>query len=201
MRKKLLAMMMVGLISAFTLTGCGGDESTDSGTTSQKTEQQSEDTSEAGEISEETSEETSEEADTSDTSEVDSSAYAEYLNSCYMGISDEDDSTGIYMCFSKDGERGMLVVYSRDDNEYLCVAGTVAEEEQSDGSSAVTIEDAENELSFTFTEQYMEDDDYYQLDLGEDLGTAKVAACEPSEVLEVLEAIDKKGAKDILSEE
>lgn len=207
MKKKLLAMLMVGMLSTLLLAGCGGssEKKTDNASTTktETTSKEKESKEDSSEDEEETSAQTENaQEETSDTenevTETDTSIYEQYLNSCYIGVSDQDETSGIYLCFNNDADGGMIVLYDGKENKYLCVAGSVQEEEQSDGSSGITITDAQNGSTFSFTAMYDEDNDVYSLDLGEQFGTATVGASEPSDVLEVLQQIDANGATSVL---
>ena len=176
------------------LAGCGG--SSDKGDTSTKKETSKEtttskDTSDAAEdnTSEEASEETTEQ---SAGGEMDLSALEKYMDKSYMGVSDTSENSGVYLTFTNDDSQALFVLYDGDSNEYACYAGEITNETHEEGNTYFTVTNSDGS-AFRFIAAYDESQNVYNLDLGEQLGTATLGECEASEVLDALQSINDNG--------
>ena len=192
--KKLCALSACCVLSVAMLAGCGG--SSDKGDTSTKKETSKEtttskDTSDAAEdnTSEETSEETTEQ---SAGGEMDLSALEQYMDKSYMGVSDTSENGGVYLTFTNDDSQALFVLYDGDSNEYACYAGEITNETDEEGNTYFTVTNSDGS-AFRFIAAYDESQNVYNLDLGEQLGTATLEECEASEVLDALQSINNNG--------
>ena len=189
MRKKILAMMMVGMLSAFTLAGCGSDDasSTKTETASKTSEETStEETSSEETSSEEaTSEEDTEEAEDSSSSEEGS--VWDNFDEFYAGVTD-DENTYMLLAFGQDGALGCVMFIDVESKESGSWVGDVTIDEE---TGVLSISDESNGTALGFTvEEYK---DGYLLDMG-DVGQAAVGAVEQSKFEEAANAIDEGSA-------
>ena len=184
MRKKILAMMMVGMLSAFTLAGCGSDDASSTKTeTASKTsgEPSTEETS----SEEATSEEDTEEAEDSSSSEEES--VWDNFDEFYAGVTD-DENTYMLLAFGQDGELGCVMFIDVESKESGSWVGDVTIDEE---TGVLSISDESNGTALGFTvEEYK---DGYLLDMG-DVGQAAVGAVEQSKFEEAANAIDEGSA-------
>ena len=199
MKKKLLAMLMVGVLSISGFTGCGGSDSASNETTEQpaasEADSQEDTAEEAAEETEEVAEEETEEVEEAAAEEVeDESAGAEdyeeifsNLGNYYVGESD-DETTAMLMATDDDLTVGCLALYEYDSKESGSWMGNITVDEEN-GMMAIADEENGTEIGFSVEES---EDGGYLLDMG-DLGTATVYDTDLSTFAELMNEIDEGG--------
>lgn len=185
MKKKLLTLGLVALMS-FTLVACGDKKET---TTTTTTATQAPKATEATKATEEAKTDSSDDASSDDNSssgQVTSMKDLEgILTSGYAGTPTDDEDSAILLAMNDDATFSVLVVVDAKSNENASFVG----ESTNNGDGTMTINDESSQTAITFG---VEDngDGTYTLDYG-DLGKAVVAECEVSEVLKMMDTVDQ----------
>lgn len=161
--KKHTFVLVLVLIVGLMLMGCGGGaEDVDAYESSQTVD--------------------SENVDVSDAADEDDglTALASKIGDAAMGITEAGET--IYYAEATDSSFAILVFYDVEQNANVSFVGPVS----ADGN-AITVEDYNSGLSFTFTMEAAEDDSVI-IDTG-DSGYAVMQECTPIEVLEAMQSI------------
>lgn len=161
--KKYSFVLILVLILGLMLIGCGGgSEDVDAYESSQAVD--------------------SENADEADTANEDDglAALASMIGNAAMGVTEAGET--IYYAEAVDSSFAILVFYDVEQNANVSFVGPVS----ADGN-AITVEDYNNGLSFTFTMEAAEGDSVV-IDTG-DSGYAVMQECDPIEVLEAMQSI------------
>lgn len=179
MKKKLWTMFLVGMM-ALSMTACG-DKAAKEET---KTEKAAETSAEAVPAEEEAAteeaapaEEGAEEAKLTD--------LESQIAEAYMGGTDAGE--GFYYAGNADGTFAIVLVADPNTKETASFVGKC--EKVSDNQVTITDDASGNTLTFGITPQ---EDGTLLLDLG-DLGSAAIAKCEASVVLDAMQVINDKG--------
>ncbi|MEE1045483.1 MAG: hypothetical protein U0L51_08355 [Olegusella sp.] len=85
-------------------------------------------------------------------------------------------------------QRGVFVAYKPETNEYASFVGSVTSPEP----GTVTVSDINNGLTMTFSVAAADEDGNVVIDMGEQ-GTAVLAKCDPSEVVNAIAQIGTYG--------
>ncbi len=192
MRKKMLVVLMVGLVSAFTLTACGGDSKKSD--KSEKAEEKKEDKKSADEDADEEDVDDADEEDADDSEGSDDEALAENLekaeavveqgglNVFYAGVT-EDENTKMLCSFSAENSFGIVEFFNTETDE----SGSWVGELTDNGDDSYTVSDTNNGTSLTFS--VVVTDGAYVLTMGE-LGNAVVTEIEQDEFVACIAAVE-----------
>ena len=163
MKKKLLLMLLIGVLSMFGLAACGSSD-TDTDTDSENTESSSE-------------------KETDDSEEFSFKELESEMSEAYMGLLESGE--GVYYAGNEDGSFGILVILNAETSENASFVGTVDQT----GDNQLTITDESSEMTLTFN-LVAQDDGTIAIDMG-DIGKGAIAECKVSEVLDALDTISE----------
>ncbi|MCR5626104.1 MAG: hypothetical protein K6F99_02185 [Lachnospiraceae bacterium] len=199
MKKKLLAVLLVGVLGAFTLTACGGSAEVKSETkvsTGEEAEEEAEEEEAEAEEEEadaeeeavdeeaEAVEEAAEEEETETEEAADTSVW-DAFDTFYAGITD-DDNTYMLLAFGQDGSIGCAMFVDVESAESGSWVGDVTSYE--DQPEMLTISDEDNGTSLTFSVE--EQGEGYLLDMG-DVGAAAVGPITKEEFASAAQAVEE----------
>lgn len=177
MKKKLWAIFLVGMM-ALSMTACG-DKAAKEET---KTEQAAEASAEAAPAEEEADAAETTEEGAGEASLKDLEAQ---IAEAYMGVTEAGE--GFYYAGNKDGTFAIVLVADPSTKETASFVGKC--EKVSDNQVTITDDASGNTLTFGVTPN---EDGTLLLDLG-DLGSAAIAKCEASVVLDAMQTINDNG--------
>lgn len=181
MRKKILSLGLI-LAMSLSLAACGGkDDASQTPAANEATEAPAATDAPADDVTEE-----DDAASDDDASTITSLTELEGILTCgYAGVATDDENTGMYLAMNDDATFSLLIIASATEKENLSFVG----ESTINDDGTMTINDESSQTSITFGVQDNEDGTF-TLDYG-DIGTAMVAECEVSEVLEMMDIIDQ----------
>ena len=177
MKKKLLTLGLVALMSV-TLVGCGDGDKKEAATTTTTATQ----APKATEAATTTNGNTASNSSGRVTSMKDLEGI---LTTGYAGTPKDDDDSAILLAMNDEGTFSVLVVVDAKSNKNASFVG----KSTNNGNGTMTINDESSQLAITFG---VEDngDGTFTLDYG-DIGKAVVAKCEVSEVLKMMDTVDQ----------
>lgn len=178
--KKLIALLLAGMM-CLSLIACGGGD--------KKTDEKKDDTktTEPAETDKKADTEKTDAEKTADGTDAEASGdwydYADVFTVTYYGATDAGEAVAFVM--NDDESYAVMAVADPDSMESVSFVGKMTSDE---ATSSYTITDENNGLALTFTAEF-QDDNSVNLDLG-DLGKMTVLPCEQSEAFDLLNEID-----------
>lgn len=190
MKKRIVMLMTVAVLSGAMLTACGGKDVPAEVT---ETETPAEETA--------TTEETSAAPETEVAGDA---AYAavkgslDTMTGYYTGVS----TAGETIYWSENGNEAIIVYYDAAGGKTASFAGpeTIGEVSEA-GEVPVSVTDNETGNTINFLLTYDAENDLFQFDMGDELGTAILTACTEDEMYDDIVGIINSGAEEVNTEE
>ena len=190
MKKRIVLLMTAAVLSGAMLTACGGKDVPAEVT---ETETPAEETVET--------EETTADPETGVTEDA---AYAavkgslDTMTGYYTGVS----TAGETIYWSENGNEAIIVYYDAAGGKTASFAGpeTIGEVSEA-GEVPVSVTDNETGNTINFLLTYDAENDLFQFDMGDELGTAILTACTEDEMYNDIVGIINSGAEEVNTEE
>ncbi|MCR5390066.1 MAG: hypothetical protein K6E77_04880 [Lachnospiraceae bacterium] len=190
MKRRIVMLMTAAVLSGAMLTACGGKDVPAEVT---ETETPAEETVET--------EETTADPETGVTEDA---AYAavkgtlDTMTGYYTGVS----TAGETIYWSENGNEAIIVYYDAAGGKTASFAGpeTIGEVSEA-GEVPVSVTDNETGNTINFLLTYDAENDLFQFDMGDELGTAILTACTEDEMYNDIVGIINSGAEEVNTEE
>ena len=190
MKKRIVMLMTAAMLSGAMLTACGGKDVPAEVT---ETETPAEETA--------TTEETSAAPETEVAGDA---AYAavkgslDTMTGYYTGVS----TAGETIYWSENGNEAIIVYYDAAGGKTASFAGpeTIGDVSEA-GEVPVSVTDNETGNTINFLLTYDAENDLFQFDMGDELGTAILTACTEDEMYDDIVGIINSGAEEVNTEE